>query len=86
MATATTRHEVTVAIHGVEVGGYTVERCHDGTTRAAWWGVLALLAAQAEVTTAVRIAEERVLVVDTVGEPVADTDARPVEAFARAVG
>ena len=73
MATATMRrHDVTVTIHGVEVGGYTVERAPDGTTRAAWWGVLALLAAQAEMTAAVRLADAQVTVLDTVCEGVAD--------------
>ena len=87
MATAMRRHEVRVSVHGVEVGGYAVERCHDGTTRAAWWGALALFAAQAEVTTAVRLADEQVVVLDTVGEVVADTcDAQPSVAFVRAVG
>ena len=74
MATAMRRHEVRVTIHGVEVGGYTVDRAPDGTTRAAWWGVLALLAAQAEWTTTVRLAEEQVVVLDTVGVTV---DAAP---------
>ena len=74
MATTMRRHEVRVSVHGVEVGGYTVDRAPDGTTRAAWWGVLALLAAHAEVTTALAIAESQVVVLDTVGVTV---DAAP---------
>lgn len=75
MATAMRRHEVRVSVHGVEVGGYAVERHPDGTTRAAWWGALALLAAQAEMTSAVRLADAAVTVLDTVGEGIADARA-----------
>lgn len=43
-----------LVVGGVEVGGYEVERFADGTVRAAFWGLCALLAAQAELDAAVR--------------------------------